>query len=100
MLEELALNRGDGRFLKLIHTLSRLDVSVRDDWTLTRLTNTKQGNLLEQLDDRHRTRSTIATSQIPVAHWHETMANPTLADAILNRLVHKAQHTTLQGESK
>ena len=99
LLEDLALARGDGRYLKLLHTLSRLDVLVLDDWGLTHLTSTQQEDLLELLDDRHQIRSTIATSQMPVRHWHEAMANPTLADAILDRLVHTAHHITLQGGS-
>ena len=57
------------------------------------------GDMIEILDDRHRNRSTIATSQMPVKHWHQAMENPTLADAILDRLVHNAHHIELQGES-
>ena len=99
LLEDLALARGDGRYLKLLHTLSRLDTLVLDDWGLTKLTSAQQEDLLELLDDRHQSRSTIATSQMPVKNWHQAMANPTLADAILDRLVHNANHIELAGGS-
>jgi DNA replication protein DnaC len=99
IVEDLQLSRGDGRYIKLLKTLSRIDVLVLDDWGLARLTAAQQRDLLELLDDRHERRSTIVTSQLPVDHWHEAMADPTLADAILDRLVHNAHHITLQGES-
>lgn len=99
LMEDLQLARGDGRYLKLLTSLSRLDVLVLDDWGLAALTPAQQRDLLELLDDRHQRRSTIVTSQLPPAHWHEAMADPTLADAILDRLVHNAHHITLMGES-
>jgi DNA replication protein DnaC len=99
LLEDLELSRGDGRYLKLLKKLARIDVLVLDDWGLTRLSGTQQRDLLELLDDRHQARSTIATSQLPLASWHETMANPTLADAILDRLVHNAYRIELRGDS-
>jgi DNA replication protein DnaC len=99
LMEDLQLARGDGRYLKLLTSLSRLDVLVLDDWGLAALTPAQQRDLLELLDDRHQRRSTIVTSQLPPAHWHEAMADPTLADAILDRLVHNAHHITLKGES-
>ena len=99
LLEELELSRGDGRYLGLLKKLSRTDVLVLDDWGLARLTGSQQRDLLELLDDRHQRRSTIATSQLPVSSWHEAMANPTLADAILDRLIHNAYRIELRGES-
>lgn len=99
LVEDIQLSRGDGRYLKLLKQLSRIDVLVLDDWGLARLTAAQQRDLLELLDDRHMQRSTIVTSQLPVDHWHETMADPSLADAILDRLVHNAHHIKLQGES-
>lgn len=99
LLEELQIARGDGRYLKLIKQLSRVDVLVLDDWGLVRLTTSQQTDLLELIDDRHQRRSTVVTGQLPVAHWHEAMADPTLADAIVDRLVHTAHHITLKGES-
>jgi DNA replication protein DnaC len=72
---------------------------VLDDWGLLRLTGAQQRDRLELLDDRHQERSTIATSQLPLGSWHETLANPTLADAILDRLIHNAHRIELKGES-
>lgn len=99
LLEDIELSRGDGRYLKLLKKLARIDVLVLDDWGLARLTAPQQRDLLELLDDRHQARSTIATSQLPVPSWHETMADPTLADALLDRLVHNAYRIELRGDS-
>lgn len=76
-----------------------MDVLVLDDWGLTRLSSSQQRDVLELLDDRHGTKSTIVTSQLPAGQWHEAMADPTLADAILDRLVHNAHHVNLTGDS-
>lgn len=99
LVEELSLARGDGRYLKLLKQLARLDVLLIDDWGLVQLSAAQQRDVLELLDDRHGTRSTIVTSQLPTGQWHEAMADPTLADAILDRLVHNAHHVKLTGES-
>lgn len=99
LLEDLEIARGDGRYLKLLKQLTKVDVLVLDDWGLTRLKTLQQRDLLELLDDRHQTRSTIATSQLPISHWHESMTDPTLADAILDRLIHNAHRIELKGES-
>lgn len=99
LVEELQLARGDGRYLRLLKQLARVDVLLLDDWGLVRLTAPQQTDLLELLDDRHQRRSTIVTSQLPTDKWHEAMADPTLADAILDRLVHNAHRITLKGES-
>lgn len=99
LLEELELSRGDGRYLKLTRQLAHVDVLLLDDWGLTRLSAPQQSDLLEVIDERHQHRSTIITSQLPVDHWHQTMTDPTLADAIVDRLVHNAHRITLKGES-
>lgn len=99
LLEDLELARGDGRYLKLLKQLSKVDVLVLDDWGLTHLATTQQRDLLELLDDRHEMRSTIATSQLPLSSWYEAMTDPTLADAILDRLIHNAYRIDLKGES-
>lgn len=99
LLEELELSRGDGRYLKLTRHLAHVDVLLLDDWGLTRLTAPQQSDLLEVVDERHQHRSTIITSQLPVDNWHQTMTDPTLADAIVDRLVHNAHRITLKGES-
>jgi len=99
LLEELALARADGRYLQLMAQVSKVDVLVLDDWGLAILDDERRRDLLELLDERYQTRSTVITSQLPVAHWHEALGDPTLADAILDRLVHHAHPITLSGES-
>lgn len=99
LLEELTLAHGDGRFPKLMATFAKTDVIVLDDWGLAPLTAEQRRDLLELLDDRHGQRSAIVTSQLPVDHWHEIIGEPTLADAILDRLVHNAYRINLTGES-
>ncbi len=80
-------------------TYAKTDLIVLDDWGLARLDSTARRDLLELLDDRHGKRSTLVTSQLPVDHWHEVIGDPTLADAILDRLVHSAYRINLKGES-
>lgn len=99
LLEDLEVARGDGRYLKLLKGLSKVDTLVLDDWGLVQLSVMQQRDLLELLDDRHQARSTIATSQLPIENWHEAMADPTLADAILDRLIHNAHRIEMKGES-
>jgi len=99
LFQELTLAHGDGRFPKLMATFAKTDLIVLDDWGLAKLNTEQRRDLLELLDDRHTHRSTIVTSQIPVDHWHEIIGDPTLADAILDRLVHNAYRINLKGES-
>ena len=99
LLEELAIARADGRYLKVLRMMAKLDVLVLDDWGLSKLSQAQQEDLFQVLEDRIQKRSTIATSQLPVAHWHDTMANPTIADAILDRLVQPAYRIELSGDS-
>lgn len=99
LLEELHLAHGDGRFPKLMASLAKTDLIVLDDWGLAQLDAEQLRDLLELLDDRHGHRSTIVTSQLPVEHWHEVIGDHTLADAILDRIVHSAYRITLKGES-
>jgi DNA replication protein DnaC len=99
LLEDLALAHGDGRFPKQLAALAKTDLLVLDDWGLVPLTADQRRDLLELLDDRHARRSTLATSQLPVDHWHAYLGDPTLADAILDRLVHNAYRLHLKGES-
>lgn len=89
----------DGRFPKLMSTRARTDLIVLDDWGLSSLDAEARCDLLELLGDRHGRRSTLVTSQLPLDHWHEIIGDPTLADAILDRLVHNAYRITLKGES-
>ena len=99
LFEDLAIARGDGRYLKLMNAIAKADLILLDDWGLCSLSEREQRDFLEVLEDRHRLRSTIMTSQIPTDHWHELMKNPTLADAILDRLIHNAHTINLKGES-
>lgn len=99
LFEALALARGDGRHARMLKAIARLDVLILDDWGLAVLAPSERRDLLEILEDRHGRGSTIVTSQLPVDHWHEAIGDPTLADAILDRLVHNAHRLQLSGES-
>jgi len=99
LLQELTLARGDGRFTTLLAQLAKTDLLVLDDWGLAAFTDVARRDLLEIFDDRHELRSTLVTSQLPVKHWHDNLGDPTLADAILDRLVHNAHRIPLTGES-
>jgi DNA replication protein DnaC len=99
LLEELHVAHGDGSFSRRLAQLARLDLLVLDDFALAPIAAHERSDLLELLDDRVGTRSTIITSQLPLAAWHEWLGEPTLADAILDRIVHGAHKITLKGES-
>ena len=96
---ELALARGDGRYPRLLGNLAKVQLLVLDDWGTAGLTPEQRHDLLEILEDRYQRRSTLIASQLPVSHWHEYLGDPTLADAIMDRLVHNAHTITLKGES-
>lgn len=96
---ELTLMKADGRYLKYMAEIARYDVLLLDDLGITPLTDEQRRDLLEIVDERHNKKSTIVTSQIPVKHWHEAIGDKTLADAILDRLVHNAYRIELKGES-
>ena len=95
----LALARGDGRYARLIKALSSTDLLIMDDWGPEKLSDDQRRDLLEIVEDRYERRSTIVTSQVPVDRWYEIIGNPTIADAILDRLVHNAYRIELTGES-
>ena len=99
LLQEMAIAKGDGRYPKLLATLAKTDVVILDDWGLAKLTAEHRRDLLEILEDRHGTRSTLVTSQFPIEKWHDVIGDPTLADAILDRLVHNAYKINLNGGS-
>ncbi|HTH08455.1 MAG TPA: IS21-like element helper ATPase IstB [Acidovorax sp.] len=99
LLDELAIGRADGRYGKLLKQLARIDALVIDDWGLAALDDAHRRDLLEVLDDRHGVRSTLVTSQLPIEHWHAAIGDATLADAILDRLVHNAHQLNLKGDS-
>lgn len=99
LLQELSIAKGDGQYMKLIAQLARFDVLILDDWGLNQFNDEQRRDMLEILDDRHNVKSTIVTNQLPVEHWHEHIGDPTLADAILDRLVHNAHKINLKGDS-
>lgn len=99
LTEDLILARGDGRYPKLLNKISKMDLLIIDDWGLSTLSDQESRDFLEIFEDRHNVHSTIITSQLPVDNWHETIKNPTLADAILDRIVHNAYRIKLEGES-
>jgi DNA replication protein DnaC len=99
LLQDLPVAKADGRYVKLMGTLAKTDVLILDDWALAPLSEENRRDLLEVLEDRHDRRATIITSQLPLEHWHAAIGEPTLADAILDRLVHNAYKIVLKGES-
>jgi DNA replication protein DnaC len=90
LLQDLPVAKADGRYGKGMGTLAKTDVLILDDWALAPLSEESRRDLLEVLEDRHDRRATIITSQLPLEHWHAAIGEPTLADAILARLVHNA----------
>jgi DNA replication protein DnaC len=99
LLESLPLAKGDGSYAKVMTKLAKAQVLVLDDWGLTTLVGEQRRDLLEILEDRHGSRATVVTSQLPVDKWYDIIGDPTLADAILDRLVHNAYKINLKGES-
>jgi DNA replication protein DnaC len=99
LLSELALARADGSYTKLLHKLAKTELLILDDWGLAPLADPERRDLLEILEDRYRARATLITSQLPTEHWHDYIGSPTLADAILDRLVHGAHKLILKGGS-
>ena len=99
LLEELHVAHGDGSFSRRLAQLARIDVLAIDDFAIAPISASERNDLLELLDDRVGARATLLTSQLPVNAWHAWLADPTLADAILDRIVHKAHKITLKGES-
>ena len=97
--EELRIRHGNGSFGKWLLALAKTDVLLLDDWGMAGIDAQTRADLLEIIDDRAANKATIITSQLPVKHWHEAIGDPTLADAILDRLVHQAHSLNLDGES-
>lgn len=99
ILQELGIAKGDGRYSKLLTGFAKVDVLVLDDWGLAKLTEEHRRDLLEIFEDRHGLRSTLVAAQVPVDRWHDIIGDPTLADAILDRLIHNAYKIELKGDS-
>jgi DNA replication protein DnaC len=98
-MEEWAMSHLDGSFPKLLNQLLKVDLLILDDFALTPMTGQQRQDLFNMIEDRHQLRSTIITSQLPVKHWHEYLQEPTLADAILDRLLENANRIELKGHS-
>jgi len=99
LLQKLTLSQADGSYPKLLNSLAKAHLLIIDDWLRTPLSKSQTNDILEIVEDRYRLSSTILVTQIPVAEWHERMANPTLADAIMDRVIHNAYRLELKGES-
>src|SRR5438128_10673784 len=99
LFRELELGRADGSYAKKLRALGQVDVLIVDDWAMAPLAEAERRAFLEICDDRYLTRSTLLTSQLPVAKWHAQIGDATVADSILDRLVHTAHKIELQGES-
>ncbi|SFX81539.1 IS21-like element helper ATPase IstB [Marinospirillum alkaliphilum] len=99
LLHELSVAKGDGQYPRILASLAKVDVLLLDDWGLVKMTAENRRDLLEIMEDRQGRRSTIATSQLPLEEWHGVIGDATLADAILDRLVHNAYKINLRGES-
>ena len=99
LLQELKIARADGSYVKLLQKLSRINLLIIDDWGLSVLSDEERADFLEIMEDRYKVRSTIVSSQIPLDKWHDVIAEPTIADAICDRLIHNAYKLNLTGKS-
>jgi DNA replication protein DnaC len=99
LLQELNIARGDGSYGKLLTRLAKYAILIIDDWGLAKFNDKERRDILEVLEDRHGITSTIIASQIPTDKWHDAIGDPTIADAVLDRLVHNAHLLAMKGES-
>ena len=100
IFDEILLVRADGTYPRWLAKVARFDVVVLDDWGLVPLAESERRDLLEIMEDRYGNRSTILTSQMPVAQWHDQVGDPTIADAFCDRLLHNAHRIELHGPSR
>jgi DNA replication protein DnaC len=99
LFEQLRLAHGDGSYLRLLKGWAKIDLLLLDDWGIAPPSTADCKDLLELLDDRYGARSTLITSQLPIEHWHTYLGSPTVADAILDRVLHNAHKILLKGDS-
>jgi DNA replication protein DnaC len=100
LLHDLAVSRGDGTYARLLTTLGKLDLLAIDDWLLAPLKDPDRRDLLEVIEERTERRSTLVAGQLPVTAWHEAIGDPTLGDALCDRLLHHAHRIELKGASR
>ncbi len=100
LFDELRLARADGSYARVLSRIARIDVLVIDDFAITPFAETERNDLLEIFEDRYGIRSTIITSQLPTERWHDYLGDPTVADAICDRVVHGAHKVALKGPSR
>jgi DNA replication protein DnaC len=99
LFEMLRISHGDGSYTKLMNQLLKTDLLILDDWGIQKVSAAQRNDLMEVIEDRHGRRSTLIASQLPTDHWHEYIGEATIADAILDRLLHGAHRINLIGES-
>jgi DNA replication protein DnaC len=99
LFRELELGQADGSYAKQLRALGQVDVLIVDNWAMAPMAEAERRAFLEICDERYLTRSTLLTSQLPVAKWHAQIGDPTVADSILDRMVHGAHRIELQGDS-
>ncbi len=99
LLRELHIAQGDGQYLSVLKTLRKVHLLLLDDWGLANLSPSESRDLLEVLEDRLERRSTLVASQLPFEHWHQSLGDSTVADAILDRIIHNSHRLPLRGES-
>jgi DNA replication protein DnaC len=95
----MALARADGTYHRVLSRLAKTDLLILDEWGMAPFNDTQSRDLLELVDDRHLLHSTIIVGQIPLEHWHQLLGDPTVADAVMDRLVHNAHKIKLDGDS-
>ncbi len=99
LFEMLRIGHGDGSYPRLMNQLAKADLLILDDWGIQKMAAPQRNDLMEVIEDRHGLRSTLIASQLPIEHWHDYIGEATLADAILDRLLHNAHRLPLKGES-
>src|SRR5690606_37878707 len=99
LFEMLRIAHGDGSYSKLTNQLLKTDLLILDDWDIQKISAAQRNDLMEVIEDRHGRRSTLIASQLPIEHWHEYIGEATIADAVLDRLLHGAHRLSLTGDS-
>ena len=99
LFELLRIAHGDGSYPRLMNQLAKTDLLILDDWGLQKIAAAQRNDLMEVIEDRYGLRATLIAGQLPIEHWHEYIGEATLADAILDRLLHNAHRLPLRGDS-